>query len=86
MLPIEHVWDLVGWRLAHDLRPTASKDEVLLCLPQEDIQYLTSCHVVKQHLWQHMVATLNTDFGHLILVSCFENFLIYLCYYKSFVH
>ncbi|GFW23922.1 transposable element Tcb2 transposase [Trichonephila clavipes] len=27
---IEHVWDLVGWRLARDPRPEASKDELLL--------------------------------------------------------
>ncbi|GFU93602.1 transposable element Tcb2 transposase [Trichonephila clavipes] len=26
MSPIEHVWDLVGWRLARDPRPAASKD------------------------------------------------------------
>ncbi|GFS89745.1 transposable element Tcb2 transposase [Trichonephila clavipes] len=45
--PIEHVWDLVGRRLARDPRPTASKDERLLCiqaiwnsLPQADIQNL----------------------------------------------
>ncbi|GFS57993.1 transposable element Tcb2 transposase [Trichonephila inaurata madagascariensis] len=30
MSPIEHVWDLVGRRLARDPRPAASKDEVLL--------------------------------------------------------
>ncbi|GFS55936.1 transposable element Tcb2 transposase [Trichonephila clavipes] len=30
MSPIEHVWDLVGRRLARDPRPTASKDELLL--------------------------------------------------------
>ncbi|GFW64363.1 transposable element Tcb2 transposase [Trichonephila clavipes] len=30
MSPIEHVVDLVGWRLARDLRPAASKDELLL--------------------------------------------------------
>ncbi|GFT27095.1 transposable element Tcb1 transposase [Trichonephila clavipes] len=45
--PIEHVWDLVGRRLARDPRPAASKDELLLCiqaicksLPQVDIQNL----------------------------------------------
>ncbi|GFU71349.1 hypothetical protein TNCV_4280421 [Trichonephila clavipes] len=45
MSPIEHVWDLVGWRLARDPRPAASKDELLLriqakwnSLPQADIQ------------------------------------------------
>ncbi|GFW67291.1 hypothetical protein TNCV_3337921 [Trichonephila clavipes] len=30
MSPIEHVWDLVGLRLARDPRPAASKDELLL--------------------------------------------------------
>ncbi|GFV94792.1 hypothetical protein TNCV_1027901 [Trichonephila clavipes] len=30
MSPIEHVWDLVGRRLARDPRPAASKDELLL--------------------------------------------------------
>ncbi|GFW94874.1 transposable element Tcb2 transposase [Trichonephila clavipes] len=30
MLPIEHVWDLVGWRLARDPRPAASNDKLLL--------------------------------------------------------
>ncbi|GFW11763.1 transposable element Tc1 transposase [Trichonephila clavipes] len=45
--PTEHVWDLVGRRLARDPRPSASKDELLLrtqaiwnSLPQADIQYL----------------------------------------------
>ncbi|GFW82276.1 transposable element Tcb1 transposase [Trichonephila clavipes] len=28
--PIEHVWDLVGRRLARDPRPVSSKDELLL--------------------------------------------------------
>ncbi|GFY08357.1 transposable element Tcb2 transposase [Trichonephila clavipes] len=44
MSPIEHVWNLVGWRLARDPRPAASKDELLLriqaiwnSLPQADI-------------------------------------------------
>ncbi|GFU79136.1 transposable element Tcb1 transposase [Trichonephila clavipes] len=47
MSPIEHVWDLVGWRLARDPCPAASKDELLLpiqaiwnYLLQEDIQNL----------------------------------------------
>ncbi|GFX84877.1 transposable element Tcb1 transposase [Trichonephila clavipes] len=48
MSPIEHVWDLVGRRLARDPRPAASKnEELLLCiqaiwnsLPQADIQNL----------------------------------------------
>ncbi|GFW00635.1 transposable element Tcb2 transposase [Trichonephila clavipes] len=47
MSPIEHVLDLVGWRLARDPRPAASKDELLLriqaisnSLLQADIQDL----------------------------------------------
>ncbi|GFT70436.1 hypothetical protein TNCV_2658651 [Trichonephila clavipes] len=47
MSPSDHVWDLVGWRLARDSRNSASKDELLLCiqairnsLPQADIQNL----------------------------------------------
>ena len=47
MSPIEQVWDLVGRRLARDLRPAASKDELWLSiqalwnsLPQADIQNL----------------------------------------------
>ncbi|GFW62703.1 hypothetical protein TNCV_2624661 [Trichonephila clavipes] len=47
MLPIEHVWNLVGRRLARDPRPATSKDELLLhiqailnSLPQADIQNL----------------------------------------------
>ncbi|GFW75743.1 hypothetical protein TNCV_4429261 [Trichonephila clavipes] len=54
MSPIEHVWDLVGWRFARDPRLAASKDELLLriqaiwnFLPQADIQNLLNpCHVV----------------------------------------
>ncbi|GFU84301.1 hypothetical protein TNCV_1251941 [Trichonephila clavipes] len=45
MSPIEHVWNLVGRRLARDPRPVASKDGLLLrvqaiwnSLPQADIQ------------------------------------------------
>ncbi|GFU13726.1 transposable element Tc1 transposase [Trichonephila clavipes] len=30
MSPIEHMRDLVGWRLTRDPRPAASKDELLL--------------------------------------------------------
>ncbi|GFV88627.1 transposable element Tcb2 transposase [Trichonephila clavipes] len=30
MLLLEHVWDLVGLRIARDSRPAASKDELLL--------------------------------------------------------
>ncbi|GFY02561.1 transposable element Tcb1 transposase [Trichonephila clavipes] len=44
MSPVEHVWDLVCRRLARDLHPAASKDELLLriqaiwdSLPQADI-------------------------------------------------
>ncbi|GFS48006.1 transposable element Tcb1 transposase [Trichonephila clavipes] len=47
MSHIEHVWDLVGRRLASDPRPAGSKDELLLriqaiwnSLPQADIQNL----------------------------------------------
>ncbi|GFW63061.1 transposable element Tcb1 transposase [Trichonephila clavipes] len=47
MSPIEHVWDLVGRRLARDTRPAASKDdlwfhiqEIWNYFPQEDIQNL----------------------------------------------
>ncbi|GFU75807.1 hypothetical protein TNCV_1652671 [Trichonephila clavipes] len=47
MSPIEHVWDLVGRRLARDPRPAALKDELLLriqaiwnSLAQADIQNL----------------------------------------------
>ncbi|GFT26466.1 transposable element Tcb2 transposase [Trichonephila clavipes] len=47
MSPIEHVWDLIGRRLARDPRLAASKDEFLILiqaiwnsLPQADIQNL----------------------------------------------
>ncbi|GFY31686.1 transposable element Tcb1 transposase [Trichonephila clavipes] len=47
MSPIEHVWDLVGRRLARDPRPADSQHELLLriqaiwnSLPQADIQNL----------------------------------------------
>ncbi|GFY24273.1 transposable element Tc1 transposase [Trichonephila clavipes] len=47
MSPIEHEWDIVGGRLARDLRPVASTDELWLriqtiwnTLPQADIQNL----------------------------------------------
>ncbi|GFX27838.1 transposable element Tc1 transposase [Trichonephila clavipes] len=47
MSPIEHVWDIVGVRLARDLRPVVSTDELWLriqtiwnTLPQADIQNL----------------------------------------------
>ncbi|GFX75828.1 transposable element Tcb2 transposase [Trichonephila clavipes] len=47
MSPIEHVWDIVGRRLARDLRPVTSTDELWLriqtiwnTLPQADIQSL----------------------------------------------
>ncbi|GFX96685.1 transposable element Tcb2 transposase [Trichonephila clavipes] len=52
MSPIEHVWDLVGLRLARDPRPSSSKDEHLLriqatwnSLPQAFKICLTPCHV-----------------------------------------
>ncbi|PRD35979.1 UNVERIFIED_CONTAM: tc1a [Trichonephila clavipes] len=47
MTPIEHVWDLLGRRLARDPRPAISKDDFLLRIqaiwnsaPQADIQNL----------------------------------------------
>ena len=47
MSPIEHVWDLIGWHLARDLRLAASKHKFWLCLQaiwnsllQADIQNL----------------------------------------------
>ncbi|GFU64396.1 transposable element Tcb1 transposase [Trichonephila clavipes] len=47
MSPIEHVWDIVGRRLARDLRPVASTDKLWLriqtiwnTLPEADIQSL----------------------------------------------
>ncbi|GFW71853.1 hypothetical protein TNCV_3220291 [Trichonephila clavipes] len=47
MSPIEHVWGFVGRCLARDVRPAASKDELLLCIQamwnsllQADIQNL----------------------------------------------
>ncbi|GFV61600.1 transposable element Tcb1 transposase [Trichonephila clavipes] len=47
MSPIEHMWDIVGGRLARDLRPVVSTDELWLriqtiwnTLPQADIQNL----------------------------------------------
>ena len=47
MSPIEHVWELLGWRLTRDPRPAASKDELWLrmqaiwnFLPQADFQNL----------------------------------------------
>ncbi|GFW71834.1 transposable element Tcb1 transposase [Trichonephila clavipes] len=47
MSSIKHVWNLVGWRLARDPRPAASKDDLLLriqaiwnSLPQANIQNL----------------------------------------------
>ena len=32
MLPIEHVWDLVGWRVTRDPHLATSKDEFWLCI------------------------------------------------------
>ncbi|GFX47795.1 transposable element Tc1 transposase [Trichonephila clavipes] len=54
MPPIEHVWDLVGRRLARDPHPAASKDELSLRIKQYGIIFhmqnfkicLTPCHVV----------------------------------------
>ncbi|GFU97466.1 transposable element Tcb2 transposase [Trichonephila clavipes] len=55
MSPIEHVWDLVGRRLAHNPRPAASKAKLLLCIQaihgilvhkQTFKICLTPCHVV----------------------------------------
>ncbi|GFY16218.1 transposable element Tc1 transposase [Trichonephila clavipes] len=47
MSPIEHEWDIVGRRIARDLRPVASTDELTLriqtiwnTLPQTDIKNL----------------------------------------------
>ncbi|GFU97901.1 transposable element Tc1 transposase [Trichonephila clavipes] len=47
MSPIEHEWDIVGRRIARDLRPVASTDELWLriqtiwnTLPQADIKNL----------------------------------------------
>ncbi|GFW22668.1 transposable element Tcb1 transposase [Trichonephila clavipes] len=47
MTSIEHVWDIIGGRLARDLRPVVSTDELWLriqtiqnTLPQADIQNL----------------------------------------------
>ncbi|GFS65273.1 uncharacterized protein TNCV_2451151 [Trichonephila clavipes] len=86
LMPVEHVWNLVGRRFTRDLHPAASKDELLLriqaiwnSLPQADIQNLFNSMPRRiQHLLQRVVATQNTDFGHLILFFCFENFVIYL--------
>ena len=67
----EHVSDLVGWCLAHDPRPLASKDELWLriraiwnSLPEADIQNLFDSmtrHIAA--LIAARVATPNTDFG-----------------------
>ncbi|GFX12515.1 vacuolar protein sorting-associated protein 13 [Trichonephila clavipes] len=52
MSPIEHMWDLVGWRLVRDLRPAASKDKLLLriqiTLSQDD--YNTVMSVLNENL------------------------------------
>ncbi|GFW34006.1 transposable element Tcb1 transposase [Trichonephila clavipes] len=55
MSPIEHVWDLVDRRHTRDLRPAASKDELLLriqaiwnSLPQANIQNLF--HSMPRHI------------------------------------
>ncbi|GFX54334.1 transposable element Tcb2 transposase [Trichonephila clavipes] len=54
MSPIEHVWDLVGLRLARDLRPAASKTNFCCACKQYGILFpkqtfeicLAPCHVV----------------------------------------
>ncbi|GFY09908.1 hypothetical protein TNCV_3698701 [Trichonephila clavipes] len=81
MSPIEHMWDLVGRHLARDLHPAASKDELLLykqaicgiLVHEQTFKIcLTPCHIVLLYV----VATPNTDFGHLILFFfCFVNFI-----------
>ncbi|GFX50610.1 hypothetical protein TNCV_2721971 [Trichonephila clavipes] len=76
MSPIEHVWDLVGWRLDRDSRTAVSKVELTLCtqviwnsLPQADIENLFDSMPLR---------IANTDFGQIISFFCFENFVIYL--------
>ncbi|GFX00202.1 transposable element Tcb1 transposase [Trichonephila clavipes] len=63
MSPFEHVWDLVGRRLARNQHPAASKDELLLriqgiwnSLPQAYIQNLFDC--MPRH-----IATLTAECG-----------------------
>ncbi|GFV31644.1 uncharacterized protein TNCV_692181 [Trichonephila clavipes] len=54
MSPIEHVWNLVGLRLAREPRPAASKEELLCAYKQNGILFhkqtfkicLIPCHVV----------------------------------------
>ncbi|GFS48403.1 hypothetical protein TNCV_2297421 [Trichonephila clavipes] len=46
MSPIEHVWNLVGWRLARDSSPAASNDELLLRIQQYFLSKpLRTCHI-----------------------------------------
>ncbi|GFW14709.1 transposable element Tcb2 transposase [Trichonephila clavipes] len=86
MSRIEHVWDLVGRSCARDLRPAASKDELLLriqarwnSLSQADIQNMLDFMSRRiENLLQRVVDAPNTDFRHLILFFCFENSVIYL--------
>ncbi|GFU49387.1 hypothetical protein TNCV_3942081 [Trichonephila clavipes] len=44
MSRIEHVWDLVGRRLARDLRPATPKDELLLRI-QAIWNYLSQANI-----------------------------------------
>ncbi|GFS59941.1 transposable element Tcb1 transposase [Trichonephila clavipes] len=67
MSPIEHVWDIVGRRLARDLRPVASTDELWLriqtiwnTLPQADIQNLFNS--MPRRVAALIAATQNTNF------------------------
>ena len=86
------MWDLFGSRLLV-IRVLQLQDAdfvwinkwyVILSHKQTIKICLTPCHVVKQHLFQLVVATLNTDFGHFFFV--FENFRIYLYQCKSLEH
>ncbi|GFT80417.1 transposable element Tc1 transposase [Trichonephila clavipes] len=65
MSPIEHVWDIVGWRFAPDLRPVASTDKPWLriqtiwnTLPQADIQNLFNS------MPRHVAALIAVRGGH----------------------
>ena len=89
MSPIEQVWYLVGRRLARDPFLAASKDELWLrilavwnSLPQANIQKLFSLHAMSYNRTYCSAWCL-----HEILISdtIFENFIIYLYQYKSFV-
>ncbi|GFV30734.1 transposable element Tc1 transposase [Trichonephila clavipes] len=65
MSPIEHVWDMVGRRLARDLRPVASTDELWLRIQtiwnsflQADIQNLFN------FMLRHVAALIAAHGGH----------------------